>query len=180
MTRVAACLSFGALAACASGGADLPAPLSLPPAQATELRVSAVRIALDSIYRQDIGSRRIWLLVEQGDTEGQASSTPEEEAALTTAFPSARLITSLGEAFDCPPGVTVAPPLVSCDVRENGIVIRLGTLSVEPNAAVIHTTLTQSVRQGDSVHTFAEGHALEFTRRSNAWVYVRSRWVIKT
>ncbi|MGH7505420.1 MAG: hypothetical protein ACRELX_07200 [Longimicrobiales bacterium] len=149
-----------------------------PSAEPAQVWLTTVRFVLDSLGPVD-ESVRIWVQPARprettGDTV-TAVTSPEVRPELERAFPNARVTPASDVLFLCPPGVQVRMPGRGCPIRENGVIVRLGPVSVQGDTLHIMVALIRSSSRDSRVfYSWAKGTALVFVRSRGSWEFVRS------
>lgn len=168
--------------ACASEprGSD---PSTLSPADSAAIW-TAVTGAMIEQAESDPDSVRIWIagaLIEdpEGPYREDAPQIPRAvRDQLIETFDGARIVDDWANIFElvseCPPGESVRMPGHGCPIRDDGIVVSLGPLSVAADGMVTtqaSVTRSQSVRSGAEVVTWAEGFRITLERSEDgSWI----------
>jgi hypothetical protein len=167
-------LFSGALAFLASTANARGLPV---PQDTAALRIASLRVALEQIVRSRNDSLRIWITAEsQPDSTSAARTLPlpaHAWSAVQAAFPAAWAVRTMDEAFLCPPGVEVRMPGSSCPIRESGIIVQFGPLTIAGDSARAAVFIVQSAPTAGRISTWGEVVVFLFVRREEGWQYDR-------
>jgi hypothetical protein len=153
-------------------GLPLHAQEALSPRDSADVRVQALQVLLDTIGISKNANQRMWIRPMRqrtGATDTVIEHSPVLRSALETAFPGVRFVTDTTTLFLCPPGVVVRMPGQSCPIREDGIIVNFGRLTVRGDSLQASVWLINS---GGS--TAFHSMELLFSRGREQWYFHRS------
>jgi len=145
------------------------------------IHLASLRVALDSLAHNAPSSVRIWLsgpAIPDAGTTGIHSKplSPSEERRITADFPEVRFVDAGEELIVCPPGVTLRMPGSGCPIRESGVIVWLGQITVEGDSVRTSISMTQSEASGGRVLTWSQTVGLVYGQTRGTWQFMGIRW----